>query len=87
MIAAARQTWIARFFLEGKVVIARNKNQNTFAKRQREQDKRRKAEDKLKRRTDRKTVAGSLDSSQQAASRPGDSTNRDEAPGPLRSPG
>jgi hypothetical protein len=35
-------------------LIPRNKNQNTFAKRQREQEKRRKAEDKLKRRAERK---------------------------------
>lgn len=38
------------------MIIARNKNQNTFAKRQREQDKRRKAEDKLKRRLDRRVT-------------------------------
>ena len=35
-------------------VIAKNRNQNTFAKRQREQDKKRKAEDKLARRVRKK---------------------------------
>ena len=34
--------------------IAKNRNQNTFAKRQREQEKKRKAEDKLARRARRK---------------------------------
>ena len=37
-----------------RAVIARNRNQNTFAKRQREQDKKRKAEDKRARRLRRK---------------------------------
>jgi hypothetical protein len=37
--------------------MPRNKNQNTFAKRQRENDKRRKAEDKLKRRAERKATS------------------------------
>jgi len=36
-----------------ELTIARNKNQNTFAKRQREQDKKRRADDKLKRRGQR----------------------------------
>ena len=40
-------------------VIANNRNQMTFAKRQREQDKKRKAEDKLARRAQRKEAAGS----------------------------
>lgn len=35
-------------------MIAKNKNQNTFAKRQREHEKKRKAQDKLARRSDRK---------------------------------
>ena len=39
----------------GATTIARNKNQNTFAKRQREQDKKRKAEDKRARRDRRKS--------------------------------
>jgi hypothetical protein len=38
--------------------IARNKHQNTFAKRQREQDKKRKAEDKLSRRARKKDATG-----------------------------
>lgn len=37
--------------------MAINKTRNTFAKRQRETDKRRKAEDKLKRRADRKAAS------------------------------
>ena len=37
------------------MTIARNKNQNTFAKRQREQEKKRRADDKLKRRHDKAT--------------------------------
>jgi hypothetical protein len=40
-----------------EVVIAKNKNQNTFAKRQREHEKKRKAEDKLARRVRRKETA------------------------------
>ena len=39
-------------------VIAKNKNQNTFAKRQREQEKKRKAEDKRARRQRRKDGPG-----------------------------
>jgi hypothetical protein len=45
------------------MTIARNKNQNTFAKRQREQEKKRKSEDKLKRRLDKSKTDPSTPSS------------------------
>jgi hypothetical protein len=49
------QASITPFFNE-EMTIARNKNQNTFAKRQREQDKKRRADDKRKRRMDKSTT-------------------------------
>lgn len=42
----------------GEKLIAKNKNQNTFAKRQREQEKKRKAEEKLARRARKNGTEG-----------------------------
>jgi hypothetical protein len=46
--------WITIHMPQKERAIAKNRNQNTFAKRQREQEKKRKAEDKLARRLRRK---------------------------------
>jgi hypothetical protein len=73
--------FLSRFqnpFTDGMVTIARNKNQNTFAKRQREQDKRRKSEDKMKRRSERKAEAANPQTEGHASGELPPSVPRDE---------